>query len=57
MLLEIAHDNAHKGPLLAGYYIALHFPNGREPSTSHCGDKLNCTKGDIEKHGIIFTGK
>ena len=30
-------------------------PNGREPSTSHCGDKLNCTKGDIEKHGIIFT--
>lgn len=21
MLLHIAHDNAHKGPLLAGYYI------------------------------------
>jgi hypothetical protein len=25
MLLEIAHDNAHKGPLLAGYYIAFIF--------------------------------
>ncbi|KAJ5842223.1 hypothetical protein N7534_012053 [Penicillium rubens] len=26
MLLEIAHDNAHKGPLLAGYYIISVYP-------------------------------
>ncbi|CAG8223341.1 unnamed protein product [Penicillium olsonii] len=26
MLLQIAHDNAHKGPLLAGYYIISVYP-------------------------------
>jgi hypothetical protein len=33
MLLEIAHDNAHKGPLLAGYYIVsvgLRTPSWKE---------------------------